>query len=89
MQTPGGTTEESPQVSVTDQRRRGHTIASKMTEERGAFVSLSLCNLLVCVFFCVGVPCSGTSLSASDLGSEDISVQRRHFVWSLLLQHTA
>ncbi len=50
-QTPGGTTEESPQVSVTDQRRRGQSIASKMTGGEGVFVVLSLC-LFVCVCQC-------------------------------------
>lgn len=41
-QTTGGTTEESPQVSVTDQRRQGHSIPSKMTEER-EFLSACVC----------------------------------------------
>lgn len=79
IQTPGGMTEESPQVSVTDQRRRGHTVGSKMTEE-GDCLSPCLC---VFVSLCVGGDAL-VSLWASDLGSEDISAKREHFVSSSL-----
>lgn len=56
--TTGGTTGESPQVSVTDQRRPGH---SKMTEQ-------SFCLLVSVEFPCLCVcecACSGASIFVS------------------------
>ena len=88
VQTPGGTTEESPRVSVSDQRRWGQTIGAKMTEER-EFFSSWLCGtcLFVCLWVCVRRwRCCGGSVFVSffDLGAEDISAKRGIFFFVVL-----